>query len=193
MPRQKRTEIVCPFTVLVDNNEQIPYRFTGLHADSRQNNLPLIITVERANLHTGDYSIKDHHNRVMVERKSLADLFSTLSQGRARFEDELLRMNDPKYFPLVSAVVVEADLETILKRPPPLSQLNPKSVVRSMIAWQQRFPFTHWWLAPNRRTAESLVFRILERYYRDNVEILSNRKVRHGGLQSSRSRNHQQD
>jgi hypothetical protein len=63
-----------------------------------------------------------------------------------------------------AAVVVEADWEKILKHPPDFSRLNPKTIFRSVIAWQQRYPRVHWWMGPDRRFAEIVTLRILERF-----------------------------
>lgn len=51
---------------------------------------------------------------------------------------------------------------------PPIvrSQLRPKTIFRSVIAWQQRHPTVHWWFCPSRRMAEIATLRILERLWR---------------------------
>lgn len=162
MPRPI-SPVYCPFTVIIDNNEQHPYHFTDFSADSRQKFRPLIIPTITRSLNTGDYSIDTLEHAVTVERKSLADLYSTLGQGRDRFERELVRMSEMDF----AAVVVEADWPSIIERPPPHSELLPKTVYRSVLAWQQRFSNVHWWACATRSFAERTTFRILERYYRD--------------------------
>jgi ERCC4-type nuclease len=114
-------------------------------------------------LPTGDYSLEGYADRVAVERKTLADLYTTLGQGRERFECELQRLAAMQ----LGFVVVEADWRTIVRRPPAFSRLNPKTVYRSVIAWQQRFPNVHWWACPNRRFAEVTTLRVLERFQKD--------------------------
>lgn len=169
--RPAATSVTLPFTVAIDTREQHAFAFTGLRSDADKHYRPLIVPTTRATLHTGDYSILDtgtEHNysdRITIERKSLADLFSTLGQNRARFERELDRMAELEW----SAVVIEADWPTVLGCPPPHSQLRPKTIFRSVIAWQQRYPNVHWWLCAGREFAEVTTLRILERWWRDRA------------------------
>lgn len=114
-------------------------------------------------LATGDYSLFGFEDQVAIERKSLADLFGTLGQGRKRFERELTRLAAMKF----AAVVVEAEWSAVLGDPPRRSKLNPKTVFHSVVAWQQRFPRVHWWFLPGRDAAEAAVVRILDRFWRE--------------------------
>jgi hypothetical protein len=68
---------------------------------------------------------------------------------------------------LFAAVVLEASWKDILKTPPQLSKLVPKTIIRSVLAWQQRYPRVHWWDCDGRRMAELITFRILQRFYQD--------------------------
>jgi len=65
-------------TILIDTREQNPFVFRGY---------PVI----RKGLKYGDYSLKGHTGLVVIERKSLADLFQTVSRkdNFARFCNEL--------------------------------------------------------------------------------------------------------
>ena len=72
-----------------------------------------------------------------------------------------LAVDDPED----AAVVVEAEWSEVLGSPPPHTQLTPKTVYRSVIAWQQRYPSIHWWFCADRRLAEVTTFRILERWW----------------------------
>jgi len=69
-----------------------------------------------------------------------------------------------------AAVVVEAEWSEILASPPPHTQLTPKTIFRSVLAWQQRFPRVHWWFVPGRSAGETTTFRVLERYWRERQE-----------------------
>lgn len=154
--------VVLPFTVAIDTREQRAFRFTGLRADACDKYAPLTVPTVVTTLQSGDYSIVEMESLVAIERKSLADLFNTIGQGRERFDRELQRLN------LLScaAVVVESDWHTIIHSPPSHSQLNPKIVFRSIIAWQQRYPLVHWWFLSDRRFAEVATLRILERFWK---------------------------
>ena len=163
--------ILFPLAVIVDSREQLPFSFGGLRADGavygparKTAGATLIVELCRGTLSAGDYSLAGYESRVTVERKSIADLFNTLGQGRERFVRELARLNDTFDH---AAVVVEADWSTILHAPPRFTELRPKTVMRSVIAWQQQFPGIHWWFLPDRRHAEITTFRILERFWRN--------------------------
>jgi ERCC4-type nuclease len=47
--------------------------------------------MEVKKLETGDYSIKGYENLIMIERKTLSDLWATLTFGRERFMREMDR------------------------------------------------------------------------------------------------------
>ena len=151
--------------VLVDDREKRPYTFSRCRGDARDGHAPLAVPTRRVTLPTGDYSLDGLADRIAVERKSLADLYGTLGQRRGRFQDDLGRLNALD----VAFVVVEADWRAILRSPPPHSRLSPRSVFRSVVAWQQRFPRVHWWTCPNRAFGEVATFRILQRYARDRA------------------------
>jgi hypothetical protein len=96
--------------VVADTREQLPFGFQGMLCDAKDGGGPLTVPVVRGTLKSGDYSLKGFESRVAVERKSVADLFGTLGQGRDRFERELGRLAEMEY----AAVVVEGDWREIL-------------------------------------------------------------------------------
>lgn len=173
--------LISPFIVAVDTREQNPFTFLDLKADARQKRRPLQIRCLRRTLQAGDYSLVGLEGEISIERKSLADCFSTLGQQRDRFERELGRLAAYRW----AAVVVEADWPAILGEPPERSQLNPKTIHRSVIAWQMRFPNIHWWTCFSRRFAEITTYRLLERYWKDRCRSDKNRlaDVPSGGVE----------
>ena len=158
--------LVGPFTIVVDDRERAPFRFDDITADASRGGLPLIIRREPKRLETGDYSILGLEHAIAVERKSLDDLFGTLGGGRDRFIRELDRMSKMQS----AHVVIEADWRRIFERPPFSSKLKPKTISRSIIAWTQQFDNVHWWPMPNRRAAEVVTFRILDRFWNKTAE-----------------------
>lgn len=154
---------VAPFAVVVDTREQLPWTFAGIRADADQGGGNLVVPVVVSCLPAGDYSVHGHAARVAVERKSKADLFSTIGQGRDRFVRELERLAGYEF----AAVVVEAEWSEIYNSPPPHTQLKPKTVFRSVLAWQQRYPRVHWHFWPGRAAAEVVAYRVLERWWKD--------------------------
>jgi ERCC4-type nuclease len=150
--------------VVIDTREQLAWSFAGMQADAIDGRRPIQVACVRACLPSGDYSLLGFENRIAIERKSLQDLFSTIGQGRARFERELARLAVME----AADVVVEADWQTVIETPPERSQLPPKVVFRSVIAWRLRYPRCHWWFMPGRALAERVTFRLLQRFYRVN-------------------------
>jgi ERCC4-type nuclease len=142
-----------PFIIVVDTREQRGYTFACITPQPK---------IETATLRTGDYSLKGYEDQVCIERKSLIDCYGTFGQGRDRFQRELERMVTYQF----AAVIIEADWHTIIKRPPVRSRLKPKTIVRSIAAWCQRFN-VHFMPCPDREFAERYTHILLERFWKD--------------------------
>lgn len=141
------------FCIIQDTREQTPYTFAKIIPPP---------PVEVATLSSGDYSVKGLERHIAIERKSLIDAFGTFGKGRDRFERELDRLSQLRF----AAVVIEADFDTIARRPPARSRLKPKTVFRSMAAWGIRHGVHFYW-CPNRAAAEKWTFILLERFWTD--------------------------
>lgn len=160
-----------PFIVLVDTAEQLPFSFANLHADAAQLHRPLVVRTIRRHIPITttrlsiDYSIEGHEHQIGIERKSHEDFCNTLAgRHRERFKKKLAIINDTfQHF----AVVVEAEWSTILYQPPDFSSVVPKTLFRTVVAWQQRYQRVHWLFLPNRRLAEMATYRVLERWWID--------------------------
>lgn len=151
-----------------DTREQSVYAFEGIGWDASDGGGPgktLTIETVRGTLKSGDYSLVGYESRVAVERKSLADLYGTLGQGRDRFERELVRLSAMEF----AAVVVEATWPEVCAEPPDHTKLPPKIVFRSVVAWSVRYPTVHWIPAGPRRLAEITTFRLLERFVKEDM------------------------
>lgn len=157
--------VVSPFLLLVDDREGLPFAFANIKADARDGHKPIAVRSEVRRLLTGDYSIDGYQDRIAIERKSHGDLFSTLGQRREPFEAELARLNEMDF----AAVVIESSWYQIAFEPPERSRMNPKCVMRSILAWSQRFPRVHWFPMGSRAMAEVTTYRLLERFYRDRL------------------------
>jgi len=162
-----RTPLLSSFTIQIDRQEKLPYAFAVVTPAAGWS-----FDTEPASLETGDY--QDAYppevppaGRVVVERKTLHDLYSTLGGHRERFEAEFQRMSEYGF----AALVIEADLAQVASPHFWLthkSLLNPRSVVATLLAWSQRYG-VHVLYAPGRRVAEQLTYRILERWARDHA------------------------
>jgi ERCC4-type nuclease len=137
------------FNILVDTREQKPYLFVNM--------------VEQA-LKTGDYSLQGMESLICIERKSKADIFMCAGHERKRFVAELERMQEYKY----SAIVIESSLQDMTVQPA-YTRMNPKSVINSLLAWSVRYG-VHVFFADNRSLAQNLVYRLLERFYLEEVK-----------------------
>lgn len=78
------------FTLIVDTREQRPFNFTKYPVE-----------VQRAKLDAGDYSIAGHEHQIALERKSMADLVSTVTVGHKRFKKEIERSLGYAYFGII--------------------------------------------------------------------------------------------
>jgi len=175
IPRQKRAKaagdvtakplVVCPFTVLVDTREQLPYDFSGMTTNEGE---LLAVKKRHVGLPSGDYSIEGMESLVAVERKSLDDLYGSVTWGRRRFEHEIVRLDS---LPGFAAVVIEADWREIVApqeyRPGWVNQTNPRSVEGTIAAWSIRYPRVHWWACGDRRGAELRTFAILMAFWKE--------------------------
>ena len=139
--------------IIIDSREQKPYQFQKIDP-------PPEVTI--GTLQTGDYSIEGYEGQVCIERKSAIDLFGSCGKGRDRFEREFKRMEEYRY----AAIVIERDWASIYKNPPARSKMDPKNILRTLIAWQMRYG-VHVWACPTRGFAETLTYILLKRFYDD--------------------------
>jgi ERCC4-type nuclease len=158
--------IKCPFTIAIDTREQLPYTFTEIYSDADRGRALIEVPTIRTGLPHGDYTILGLPQMV-VERKSKEDLYSSISQRRDNFERRLALMQEELRW---ACVIIEADWRDLLASPPAFSEFSPKSLNRTLIAWEQRFPRVHWRYAHSRVFAEQLTFRMLERWWRDHKD-----------------------
>lgn len=171
---------VVPFTILIDTRESRPWTFTNIPGDSGEGTL--IIPWEWQCLGTGwgDYTIKEAVNqegkwRLSIERKSIDDLYSTILSRRDLFIKELENLNTLEY----AAVVVEASIGRVIGHTPRYWEkkgfseqtmfYKRKRVIRSIIAWQCRYPVIRWWFLTNRFTAQIWAFRLMHRWWKENI------------------------
>lgn len=139
--------------IIIDTREKKPFRFYGYG-----------VLIERGTLKTGDYSVAPpdgSHLDVAIERKSLADLYISISKGRQRFQRELERAQDTlKYF----AIVVECSFMGLKHKPHRKTRVSPKSVVGTLMSWSVRYNVPVW-TPGGKRSAEKVTFRLLDFCY----------------------------
>ena len=107
-------------TIIVDSREQTP--------------LPITFPTITSGLPTGDYSVVGLEDQFAVERKSLSDLYGSLSSGRERFSRELQRM---RAFPF-SRLLVIGSVHEIEQGSSRAKGMNPLAVLNSLAAIEAR-------------------------------------------------------
>jgi ERCC4-type nuclease len=85
------------YEVVVDSREQSPW---------------WVDNVVRKKLDTGDYSIVGFEDCFALERKSMADFAQTLTKGHKRFQQELARATELRYF----AIIIEEPYNALLQK-----------------------------------------------------------------------------
>ncbi len=140
------------FNILIDTREQTPFLFFDYPCST-----------STGTLHTGDYSVSGFESRILIERKSLADLASCMTAGRDRFERELERMR-----PFESACVIVEEPLTAIRHSSYRSNLNPRSFEQSILSFSTRYrvPFL---FGHNRTHAEWLAFNVLRHFWNKNA------------------------
>lgn len=179
--------LYTPFTILIDTAEQHPFSFAGMKADAAKGGQEMVPRIERRCLgrhpeSLGDYSLDDCVGRCHVERKSIEDCQGTIlgfaKEGdgfsrRERFERELSNLSKVIDAGGVAMVVVEGEfvdvVSTVRETPNRTAAENAKTLMRSILAYltDYRVP---WAFLPDRRTAEIVTFRVLERFWRKRCE-----------------------
>ena len=152
----------CPFTILVDQQEGLPYTFPGVFTTVKKKRVPMAVTTEICHLATGDYTIKGFADQIGIERKTHEDYYQTLTWGRERFKREMDRLliMDRAW------VIVEATAEQCFTSAPSMSRASPYAVTCTWLSWQERWPKVQWLFLGNRAFAERVTFRLLEMWWR---------------------------
>ena len=117
-----------------------------------------------ATLRTGDYSVQGFEDKIAIERKTLDDLVSCLGKGRRRFEAELERSTQLGYF----CVIVEAGYSQMCLGSY-RSQLNPKSAIESISAFEIRYG-VHFLFTGNQELAALKCESLLLKFYRERTK-----------------------
>jgi hypothetical protein len=158
-----RTPPPADFVAAVDTREQDPF----FRSDG---GIPLLDGEEmafhpwarRRTLPTGDYSLVGHEHEIVIERKSLPDLYQSVSKGRERFEREFERM----YAITTPVLLVEASWSEIINPTRIRSQMNPLAVRNTIISWSVKHHVL-FFPSGSRRQAEADCFTILAMWYRE--------------------------
>lgn len=168
----------CPFVIYVDTAEQHPFSFTNIRADADKDCGVYQATIEKRCLgrhpnSLGDYSFAGAIGRCHVERKSMADLQSTLlgfTDGhRDRFESEMENLSRIES----ALLVIECSKADFLNNAPEYGkkskQENAKNLYRSIIAIAHDYRVQVEW-SGSRRMAELDCFRWMYRFWEKKLK-----------------------
>lgn len=138
--------------IIVDSREQKPLRFTK--------------SIKTQALSFGDYAIdkSDKTCSCYVERKSISDLYGTLSGGYQRFQAEIKRARDAGAY---LVIVVENNYDSIyafpyLRKIWGKVNISPEFILHNMRELVQLYPFTQFLFVENRKEAARVVEKIFE-------------------------------
>ena len=122
IPGRRISDLGGPLAIVVDSRERYPWRFAKQQA-----------AVERAALLAGDYAVRgdDGHIVAAVERKAMADLASSLSNGTLVFELSKLAAL-PR-----AAVAVEDRYSALLKQTHAPSGFLPDLLARVQVRYPE--------------------------------------------------------
>ncbi|MDQ2758607.1 MAG: hypothetical protein M3Y71_18955 [Actinomycetota bacterium] len=132
---------VAGLRIVVDSHERYPYQFPGQQ-----------VTTERGALRCGDYGLVVDGDLVgSVERKSVADLVSTIASGRMSFA-----MGELASLPRAT-VVVEERYSSLLAQ----TWMRPSAAADAVAELQVRYPTIPIVFCDNRKLAQEWTFRFL--------------------------------
>lgn len=132
---------IADIPILIDSHERYAYTFGGKRASTERRKLP-----------AGDYGV-EYEGRLVaaVERKSLADLVSSLTGGKLKYQ-----LGDLASLPH-AAVVVEDRYSEVFK----LERVRPVVVANGLAELQVNFPTVPIVFCETRRLAEEWTYRFL--------------------------------
>lgn len=144
--------------IQVDTREQRPWQFASMGA---------AVETVPATLGYGDYSLDGLG--YAIERKSGQDFVASISNGRRRLENELVKMQAGGG----GAIVVEADLQTVLtgppnRRPSGSQRVSESSILGSVASFLHKFGVPTFFPG-SRELAERLAYKLLLHAMRNHL------------------------
>jgi ERCC4-type nuclease len=128
--------------ILIDTREQLPLEFCH----------PYVEGTQRESLPVGDYAVryKDGHvPGIIFERKSIPDLFGSLSKGYKRFKRELMKAKQSNKELII---IIEGTTQNILDGTP-YSQVDGLRILRTLLSLYDRYQISHVFCRDRREMA----------------------------------------
>ena len=114
--------------IIIDTREQKPLKFTGHETITRK-------------LDEGDYNIAELEDKIVIERKSLQDLYGSIIQDHARFKKEILRARDKnkKFYIFIEGTLKDFYFLSWSKRP---LKITPQILQKIIMTMTKRYNLT---------------------------------------------------
>lgn len=109
-------------------------------------------------LKTGDYSIKGFEDMITIERKSIVDLYGSMSGGRKKLEKELERMKKMKWY----GMMIEGCEDKVLRKQS-YAKMEPNQMYHSLCSFELRG--VHIYYAKLKQDARDWILSRLTRFY----------------------------
>ena len=125
----------------------------------------------RGTLKTGDYSVAGLETEIAIERKELSDLLGCLTTNRGRFERELTRARDMRYFAVICEGTYKQLFEGLYR-----SRMNKKAAWESVAAFEIRYNIPFYFMGSPElaaRKAESLLLKYWREFHEKPLDELS--------------------
>lgn len=106
--------------IIIDSREQKPLTFTGHKTITRK-------------LHEGDYNIQELIPAIVIERKSLPDLYQTITTGHERFKKEILRSTGRTFYIFIEGTLEEFYSKRWSDRPLKIKSDTLKKIIETMV------------------------------------------------------------
>lgn len=138
--------------IIVDTREQLPLVFDNIK------------TVHKG-LPFADYKLNDDEfsRKVCIERKSMGDLFYTMSSGHIRFYHEILKAQDAGFY---MVVVVEEPFTQVYVQSQRLKNLDivcsPEYVLHNIREFIQKFDMLQFLFVDSREEASLVITKLLQ-------------------------------
>ncbi len=147
-----------PHILYIDTREQTPFSFVGYSG----------LLILRKKLDFGDYGMRfsdSYKARVVFERKSIPDLFGTLTNGHDRFKRELEKAKANNYKLII---VVEGTIKKVLKGVWK-SKIQGTAIVKTLFTYTVKHNiFVHY--APDRDEASRYIVEYFAAEWRKHRE-----------------------
>jgi ERCC4-type nuclease len=118
-------------------------------------------------LDTGDYSIEGYEDMIMIERKSIPDLWNSLMQGRERFYREMDRaLKIPARY-----LIIEGTLKDVQKgMPKRYTRVRGETILANLISLEQKYGIHVIFTDKDHRIAQAHVRLLLKKLYQYCVD-----------------------